>query len=282
MERIFRRCGRRGRGRRCRCRGKAVAQVSGNAEQRVEGLNLWFDHAMDLASQRFTVQARVITVLFSVVLVLRRASGCDPFVPDALHRCAADGHNWPAVRMPSSNRLNNFRGGQRERLRDRLCLTFTAARWLSILELTPPAAEQAKAKPHHSTHGMPPRLRGLLPHPPARHGSDTRSAGIDNVSPEAAGETGQTMISPAQALPEAPKKERKNKAAAPKKQSPSEKGREKSGAAPGENKAIVEAKAKASKALESSPGFASREDAVLWLRATLDGDPAARKSCRFL
>jgi len=36
----------------------------------------------------------------------------------------------------------------------------------------------------------------------------------------------------------------------------------------------VAAKVRAAKALEARPGFASREDAVLWLRATLDGDPA--------
>ena len=58
------------------------------------------------------------------------------------------------------------------------------------------------------------------------------------------------------------------------KQKSTAKDREKSAAAPGEDRAIVEAKARAGKALESRPGFASREDAVLWLRATLDGDPA--------
>jgi hypothetical protein len=50
--------------------------------------------------------------------------------------------------------------------------------------------------------------------------------------------------------------------------------RVKSGATSGEDKATLEAKTRAGKALQSRPGFASREDAVLWLRATLDGDPA--------
>ena len=36
----------------------------------------------------------------------------------------------------------------------------------------------------------------------------------------------------------------------------------------------MEAKARASKALETTPGFASREDAVSWLRGTLNSDPA--------
>src|ERR1700680_1352559 len=48
---------------------KAVTQISGYTEPRVDGLNLWFDHAMNRASQRFTVQARVITVVLSLVLV---------------------------------------------------------------------------------------------------------------------------------------------------------------------------------------------------------------------
>jgi hypothetical protein len=42
----------------------------------------------------------------------------------------------------------------------------------------------------------------------------------------------------------------------------------------GEDKATIEAKTRALKALEARPGFASREDAVLWLRDTLDGDIA--------
>ena len=77
-----------------------------------------------------------------------------------------------------------------------------------------------------------------------------------------------------QAVPEPSKKERKNRAAGPTESKISPKEREKSVAAAGEDKATVEAKAKASTALEARPGFASRDDAVLWLRATLDGDPA--------
>jgi len=41
-----------------------------------------------------------------------------------------------------------------------------------------------------------------------------------------------------------------------------------------EDREILDAKTRASKALEATPGFASREDAASWLRATLDGDPA--------
>src|SRR5580704_7229438 len=253
---------------------KAVAQVSGQTEPPLDGLNLWFDHAMHRASQRFTLQARLITVVLSLVLVF--AAHLDAIrlfqmlSSDAQQRAQLAGSADALVKQ--AEQLS--RGATREASRSAVPDVYRSA-MLSILEFTPPAAEQAKAKPRHSTHGSSAS--------PAGASSSTSSAdsavngdpqASTNVA-QAAGETGQTMISPAQALPEAPKKERKNKAAAPVDSKASEKGREKSGPAPGENKAIIEAKAKAFKALESTPGFASREDAVLWLRATLDGDPAA-------
>src|SRR5206468_891721 len=45
-------------------------------------------------------------------------------------------------------------------------------------------------------------------------------------------------------------------------------------AAPAEDRVTSEAKSKAMHALETSPGFASREEAESWLRATLDGNSA--------
>jgi hypothetical protein len=45
-------------------------------------------------------------------------------------------------------------------------------------------------------------------------------------------------------------------------------------AAPAEDSVTSEAKSKAMRALETSPGFASREEAESWLRATLDGNSA--------
>src|SRR6202043_803464 len=48
---------------------KTVKQDSDQMKPRLEGVNSWFDHAMDRASQRFTLQARVITVVLSLVLV---------------------------------------------------------------------------------------------------------------------------------------------------------------------------------------------------------------------
>jgi hypothetical protein len=59
----------------------------------------------------------------------------------------------------------------------------------------------------------------------------------------------------------------------------SAKDREKHTAAPAprEDKVTLEAKAKATKALEATAGFASREDAISWLRTTLEGDAALPK-----
>ncbi len=48
---------------------KASKQTSEQTEPRMAGLDSWFEHAMDRASQRFTLQARVITVALSVLLV---------------------------------------------------------------------------------------------------------------------------------------------------------------------------------------------------------------------
>jgi hypothetical protein len=95
---------------------KAVAQIAGHAEPQLEGLNLWFDHAMHRASQRFS-----LWFWFSPRIWTR-------FV---CSRCFLPTHsserNWAAAQMLCSNRRNSFRGP--EKARDLPCLTFTAARW---------------------------------------------------------------------------------------------------------------------------------------------------------
>ena len=93
------------------------------------------------------------------------------------------------------------------------------------------------------------------------------------VSHRLLGEGGQAVPAVLQASTDTPEKERENKGASAKSKSAT-KEPEKSAALPREDAETIEAKVRAAKALESRPGFASREDAVLWLRATLDGDPA--------
>ena len=74
-----------------------------------------------------------------------------------------------------------------------------------------------------------------------------------------------SILSTAPAIPEA----------SPAKQKAQGKEREKVAApAPAEDSVTTEAKYKAMRALETSLGFASREEAESWLRATLDGSPA--------
>lgn len=74
----------------------------------------------------------------------------------------------------------------------------------------------------------------------------------------------KAMISVLSAAPDPPKRKARGK------------GQEKVAATvgPAEDSVTVEAKSKAMHALETSPGFASREDAESWLSTTLDGNPA--------
>ena len=88
--------------------------------------------------------------------------------------------------------------------------------------------------------------------------------------------TGDAASAIPQAASEATLKKEETAAATPPRPRLSAREREKraAAAAPKEDKATIEAKARATKALESTPGFASREDATSWLRSTLNGDPA--------
>jgi len=97
---------------------------------------------------------------------------------------------------------------------------------------------------------------------------------LTGVSATAGEESEAAPAVPAQAVPEAPAKGREKKSSSRSKSKTAAKVAEKSAVVvPTEEKALT-AKERAAKALESTPGFASREDAVSWLRTTLDGDPA--------
>jgi len=49
--------------------GLTGASVPARPEPRLEGLRAWFDHVMDRASQRFTLKARLVTVVLSCIFV---------------------------------------------------------------------------------------------------------------------------------------------------------------------------------------------------------------------
>ena len=262
MERIFRDTLDEGDGGVAVAVEKAVTQMSGQSETRVEGLNLWFDHAMDRASQRFTVQARVITVILSLVLVF--AAHFDAI--RLFHSLSSDAQ--VRVQLASSaealtkqaEQVTRAKEGSRTAVPD----VYRSA-MAAVLELPPTPSEQAKPKPRRSS-----RNAATPASPDSAIPADIQtSIGAPQVE-----DASQTLPPSVQAASEAPKKERKNKAAAPAEGKLPAKERGKSAAGSGEDKATLEAKAKALKALDGQPGFASREDAALWLRETLDGDPA--------
>jgi hypothetical protein len=255
---------------------KAVTQISAHSERRVEGVNLWFDHAMNRASQRFTVQARLITVVLSLVLVfgahLDAIRLFHMLSTDAQQRAqldaSADAIAKQAEQLP---RGREGAGATREAGRSAVPDVYRTA-MLAVLEFTPATTEQSKPKPRHSSRtGAAPSPGGSPTVPSA---DPAKPSDIPTSAPQAAEEAGQTMPPFARAIAETLKKERKNKVVAPPENKSSGKEQEKSGATAGEDKATIEAKAKAAKALETRPGFASREDADIWLRATLEGDPA--------
>jgi hypothetical protein len=252
---------------------KKVAQISAEAKPRLEGLYSYFDYAMVRASQRFTVQARVVTVLLSLVLVF--ASHLDAirlfqaFSSDAQLRVqlatSADAITRQAEQFSRTREGAGGRTAVPEVYRKALIVVLQAA----------PAAEQTKAKPRHASHNVPtPSLNS--PEPQAS--TDLAMLNIQDSSSglQVAAEGDQAAPAVALTAAEAPSKKQRAKAATTaKSKTPVAEG-EKSGTAPspGEDKAAIEAKARAAKALGMTPAFPSREDAVLWLRAILDGDPA--------
>jgi hypothetical protein len=181
----------------------AAAPAPSPPEPGLQGFRAWFDPVMDRASQRFTLEARLVTVVLSCILVF------------AAH--------FDAVRLFQSM-------SQSAELRAQLAASAEAI------------DKQAEQFSH------------------SKEGAHT-------VVPAVYRKIMASVLRPVTNLPEPPKpkvgaattKERKKIAAT---------------AAPTEDRLTVEAKAKATQALEAEPGFASREDAESWLRTTLDGNPA--------
>jgi len=232
---------------------KAVTQISGYAEPQVEGLNLWFDHAMDRASQRFTVQARVITVVLSLVLVfgahLDAIRMFHMLSADAQQRAqlagSADALVKQAEQLPRGREGAGLQG-TRESGRSAVPDVYRNA-MVAVLEFAPPATEQPKTKPRHSSRSIAAPLPGGSPSLSSGGSSAPNETPISASVPQAVGEGGPDAPPAAQDLREAPAKGRATKAATQAKPKSSTKEREKSGAAPGEDKSTIEAKAKAAK-----------------------------------
>jgi hypothetical protein len=190
-----------------------LSAVSKASEPQFEGLGAWFDHVMERASQRFTVQARLITVVVSCIFVF--------------------GARFDAVRLLQSM----SQGGE---LRAQLAATATG--------IDKQAEQFAHSKPGSHT-VVPEVYRAAM------------VSILHSVSAEASANNEGSEGKPS-ARRRGRGKERE-RVAAP--------------TVPAGDPVTAGAKSKAMHDLEAVPGFASREEAESWLRATLDVSPAREK-----
>ncbi len=237
---------------------KAAAQAPAPAAPKLDGLRTWFEHAMDRASQRFTLQARVITVLVSLFIVF--AAHLDAI---RLFQSLSSDAQLRVQMAGSADALSRL-SAQIPRARENahsVVPDIYRKAMTSVLEPIPSVTEQPRPRPH--------RVPGSTATPsPAGSQAGTTPTADQAAAPPAA-----------QATPDVVVKKDEAPVAAIHKPKISAKDREKHTATPSprEDKATLEAKAKATNALEATAGFASREDAISWLRSTLEGDAALPK-----
>ncbi len=243
-------------------------------ETRLEGVNSWFDHVMNRASQRFTLQARVVTVAVALVLVFGAHFDAirifHSLSSDAEVRAQIAGSTDALTKQAAQISRSREDGSSREVVPDVYRKTM-----VDVLQSTPVSAETAKPKSHHSSH----------------HSSSTSAAASQvtaNGNPAESPDGVQTAAQPpaedaaaaaaAQPASDAPVKESKHRSSKSsskaKTPAPVEAVKAPAAPTPGEDIATMQAKALASKALVTTPAFASREDAVDWLRSTLNSNPA--------
>jgi hypothetical protein len=252
--------------------GLTAAPAPARSEPRLEGLRAWFDHVMDRASQRFTLQARLATVLLSCIFVLAAH-----FDAVRLFQSMSQGAELRAQLAASAEALDKQAeqfSHSKEGAHTVVPDVYRKA-MATVLRTVAAVPEPPKHKVRPVSHSVA---------PPASN-SQQSAFSSPAISPEAqesprivtvALADGQAATSVGQAAPEtSAKREGSEPAPAVKRKAPV-KEREKVAAspAPTEDKVIAEAKAKATHALEAAPGFASRDDAESWLRTTLDGNPA--------
>ncbi|MBZ5659680.1 MAG: hypothetical protein LAO08_04670 [Acidobacteriia bacterium] len=249
---------------------KTAKQVSRQFEPRLEGLNSWFDHAMDRASQRFTLQARVITVVLSLVLVL--AAHLDAI---RLFRMLSSDTQVRAQLTGSADAITK-QAGQLSRTREdgtsrEVVPDIYRKAMVEVLQPITISVDQTKSKSRHTSRHIA---------TPAPTASQLVAGGSLAESPDGVRAAIQVPVDGAfvppsfQPAPEPPVKEPWHKSSSSSKAKSPGTEVEKSTAALAEDRATLEAKSRASKALETTSGFTSREGAVSWLRGTLGSDPA--------
>jgi hypothetical protein len=220
--------------------GKVVAQPPVHAETRLEGLRSWFDHAVDRASQRFMVQARLVAIVLALLFVFAAHL-------DAIHlfQTLSSDARLRAQLAGTADELTK----QADFLRRREGAAFLAAQggrttvpdvyreaMSVILQPSPTRAEPARYLLESPNNLQAARAVSSAA---KKKNEDAKSASRMNSKNASRGEKPATT---------SPRRE---------------------------DTETLDAKARAAKALEVMPGFASREDAVSWLRSTLDGNPAA-------
>ncbi len=251
---------------------KTLNPPSGLMEPRLEGLNSWFDHAMDRASQRFTLQARVITVALSLVLVL--AAHLDAIrlfrtlSSDAQVRAELTGSADAIMKQAGQLARTREDGASKEVVPD-----IYRKAMVDVLQSIPIGVEQTKSKSRHSSRHnsspSPAAAQAVAGGSPAESPDGVQAAAASLESTDAA------LVPPSvRPAPEPSAKETGHKPSKSSKAKSPTVDAEKSAAMPGEDRATMVAKERASKALEPTPGFTSREEAVAWLRGTLNSDPA--------
>jgi hypothetical protein len=248
-----------------------VAPTPASSKPPLEGVRAWFDHVMDRASQRFTLQARLTTVLLSCIFVLAAH-----FDAVRLFQSMSQGAELRAQLAASAEAIakqaeqfSHSKEGAHSVVPD----VYRKAMATVLRTVAVPEPPKPKVRPVSHTVAPP-------------SSNSQQSAGSSPAISHDAQESprivtvaladGQTATSAGQAVPETSAKKKGSEPAPPLRRRASAKEREKVAptVAPTEDKVTADAKAQATHALEAAPGFASREDAESWLRTTLDGNPA--------
>jgi hypothetical protein len=252
--------------------GLTAAPAPAPPEPCLEGLRAWFDPVMDRASQRFTLEARLVTVVLSCVFVFAAH-----FDAKRLLQSMSQGAELRAQLAASAEAI----GKQAEQFSRSKEGAHTVVpdvyrkAMASVLRTVAAVPEPPKPKVRPVSHTVAPSSSNSQ----QSAGSSPSISHDAQESPRivtAALADGQAATSASQAVPETSAKKEGSEPAPPvKRKAPAkERGKVAATAAPTEDKVTAEAKAEATHALEAAPGFASREDAESWLRTTLDGNPA--------
>jgi hypothetical protein len=253
---------------------KSPKPATPQIETRLEGVNSWFDHVMSRASQRFTLQARVITVAVSLVLVLGAHFDAirifHSLSSDAEVRSQIAGSTDALVKQAAQLSRSREDGSSKEIVPD----VYRRA-MVDVLQTAPVSVETAKPKSHRSSHHSSSSAAAASQAAATGNPAESQDGVQAAAQPPAEDAAASAVAPPASDAPVKESKHKSSKSSSKAKTPPSAEV-EKAAVAPtpGEDIATMQAKVFASKALVTTAGFASREDAVAWLRTTLNSNPA--------